>query len=187
MSRVVIGVIVALAAIGLVSYGLVARRARPEPVPTPSASGEFRPAPDFALEDYNGNTITLAKFRGQPLVVNTWATWCPFCWKELLDFAQVQGELGDQLAIVAINRAESLAVAKQFSDQVGFTGRLILLLDPSDSFYQAIGGFSMPETILVDREGKIVFHKRGPMKVDEIRERVTEILNPKPETLNKSQ
>jgi len=168
--------IVGLAAIGLVSYGLVARRGRPASDTAPAGPERLRPAPDFALKDYNGNTITLGEFRGKPVVVNTWATWCPFCWRELLDFAQVLEELGDQLTIVAINRAESLTVAKQFSDQVGFTGRLILLLDPDDSFYQSIGGFSMPETIFVDREGRIVFHKRGPMDASEIRERVTRLL-----------
>ena len=137
-------------------------------------------APDFALKDYDGNAVVFSQFRGRPVVVNSWAAWCPFCREELKDFSAVQREFGDRVVIIAIDRAESLETAKRYSDELGVTEDLIFLLDPSDSFYQSIGGFSMPETIFVDREGKIVFHKRGPMKVDEIWERVAEILNPKP-------
>ena len=133
-------------------------------------------APDFALQDYNGKTVQLADFAGKPLVINSWAAWCPFCKKELVDFATVQKEFGSDAVIIAIDRAESLEIAKKYSDELGVTGDLIFLLDPSDSFYQSIGGFSMPETIFVDRDGRIVIHKRGPMALDEIREKIRALL-----------
>jgi hypothetical protein len=52
----------------------------------------------------------------------------------------------------------------------------VLLLDPADSFYQSIGGFSMSETVFVDKDGFIREHKRGPMDVQEMRERIQKIL-----------
>lgn len=135
-----------------------------------------RPAPDFSLKDYNGQTVSLSDFRGKALVVNAWAAWCPFCVRELEDFATAQKEFGDKVVIVAIDRAESLEVAKKFTNDLGVSEDLIFLLDPADSFYQSIGGFSMPETIFVDRNGNIVHHKRGPMSLEEIRERIQKIL-----------
>lgn len=134
-------------------------------------------APDFHLQDYNGKTINLSDFAGKSMVINSWAAWCPFCVKELTDFAVAQKEFGDKVVIIAIDRAESLAVAKGFTDEQGTTGKLILLLDPSDSFYQSIGGFSMPETIFVDKNGNIVEHKRGPMDVNEIRQKIQKLLS----------
>lgn len=133
--------------------------------------------PDLSFSDFSGRQVSLADFIGKPLVINSWAAWCPFCKKELVDFALVQRELKDQVVFIAINRAESLAVAKEFSDKYGVTDDLVFLLDPDDSFYQTIGGFSMPETVFVDREGKIVDHKRGPMEIEEIRERVEKIID----------
>jgi len=102
-------------------------------------------------------------------VINSWAPWCPFCIDELPDFTTLQGEFGDQIIVIAVNRKESLSVSKKFSDELGVTNNMTFLLDPKDSFYQSIGGFSMPETLLVDREGNIRIHKRGPMPLSEMR------------------
>lgn len=134
-------------------------------------------APDFRLQDYNGKTVSLSDFAGKNLVINSWAVWCPFCKKELPDFVAAQKEFGKEVVIIAIDRAESLAVAKGYTDEQGTTDGLIFLLDPSDSFYQSIGGFSMPETIFVDKSGNIVDHKRGPMDLDEIRLRIKSSFN----------
>lgn len=145
----------------------------------PTAAGER--LPDVALADYEGATVRLADFAGQPLVVNSWAAWCPFCGQELADFAAVQKELsrdeeGSSVVFVAVNRAEPREVAQGFTDQLGISQDLVFLLDPSDSFYQAMGGFSMPETLFVDKDGNIIEHKRGPMDRQEILERVRKIL-----------
>ncbi|OHA00995.1 MAG: hypothetical protein A3C07_05205 [Candidatus Sungbacteria bacterium RIFCSPHIGHO2_02_FULL_47_11] len=135
-----------------------------------------RQAPEFRLKDYGGREVSSAEFKGKPLVINSWAAWCPFCVQELPDFAVLQEEFGDKIAVIAVDRAEPLATAKEFSDRRGVTGRIILLLDPEDSFYQSVGGFSMPETIFVDRDGFIRDHKRGPMDLIEMRRRVEKIL-----------
>lgn len=121
------------------------------------------------LADYDGRAVSLASFKGKPLIVNTWAVWCPFCRAELPDFAALQEELGEQATVIAIDRAEPLAKVKGFTDELGVTGRLTFLIDPSDNFYRDIGGFSMPETVFFDAEGMIVFHKRGPLTLEEMR------------------
>lgn len=134
-------------------------------------------APSFSLQDYNGKTVNLGDFAGRPLVINSWAAWCPFCRKELVDFVTAQKEFGDKVIIIAVDRAETRDIAKKYTDELGVTGDMVFLLDPSDSFYQSIGGFSMPETVFVNSNGDIVFHKRGPMGVKEMRERIQQLLN----------
>jgi len=135
-------------------------------------------APDFALQDYSGKTVRLSDFAGKPLVINSWAAWCPFCRKELVDFAAAQKEFGDKVIIIAVDRAESRETAKKYTDELGVTNNLIFLLNPSDSFYQSIGGFSMPETIFIDRNGNIAERKRGPMEISEIRQKIQKLLSP---------
>jgi thiol-disulfide isomerase/thioredoxin len=133
-------------------------------------------APKFALQDYNGNTVSSDDFVGRPMIINSWAAWCPFCRKELPDFVTVQKEFENEVVFVAIDRQESLKTAKGYTDEIGITDDLVFLLDPKDSFYRSIGGFSMPETIFVNEEGKIEFHKRGVMDLAEIRDRTKELI-----------
>jgi len=129
----------------------------------------------FSLQDYNGKTVHLADFTGKSLVINSWAVWCPFCRKELPDFAALQNEFSNTI-VIAIDRQESKNIAKKYTDEIGVTDNLIFLLDPEDSFYQSIGGFSMPETIFVDKNGVIKIHKRGPMDLSEMKKNIQEII-----------
>lgn len=161
---------VALAA-GIYYYILSWRGAVEVPV-SPTA----KQMPDLILSDYEGKIVNLSEFRGKPLVINAWASWCPYCKRELPDFAKLQEEFGEKITVIAINRRETLDIAKKYSDDLGVSGRIILLLDSDDSLYKAINGFSMPETVFVDREGFIRYHKRGPMELEEMRRRVKEIL-----------
>jgi peroxiredoxin len=182
--------IIIVASIAAVLTGLwLTRSGKPEssvpPSSTIKSSKETKPnqepqtkAPDFSLKDYEGNVVSLADFSGKNLVINSWAVWCPFCVQELKDFATVQEEFGDQVTIIAIDRAEPIKTVKEFTDELELTDKLLFLLDPSDSFYANISGFTMPETIFVDSEGYIVDHKRGPMDKNEIRKRTSQLLNP---------
>ncbi|PIP61661.1 hypothetical protein COW99_02900 [Candidatus Roizmanbacteria bacterium CG22_combo_CG10-13_8_21_14_all_38_20] len=131
----------------------------------------------ITIVDYNGNTVSLEEFKGMPLVINSWAVWCPFCRAELPDFAELQKEFGDRLVVIAIDRQEPLEKAKGYTDELNITNDMIFLLDSSDTFYKSISGFSMPETIFVNSAGEIVVHKRGPMELDEMREYANKIIS----------
>jgi len=129
-----------------------------------------------SLIDYGGATVSLGSFEGTPLVVNAWAVWCPFCRAELPDFAALQEAFPDDITVIAIDRAESLEKAKGYTDELGISDKMVFLLDPKDDFYKEIGGFSMPETIFVDEAGNIVFHKRGPLTLEEMKSAVVQHL-----------
>ena len=131
---------------------------------------------DLEFRDYDGRARSLRDFSGKPMVVNSWAAWCPFCKDELDDFAKLREEFGDRITVIAVDRAEPLETAKGFTDSTGVTDRFTFLLDSNDSFYKSIGGFSMPETVFVDAEGNVRVHKRGPMRFEEMKEKVESIL-----------
>lgn len=168
-------IIISIAILAVVGWLLISKTDGHQNM-SPADKTTAEKVPDFALQDYDGETVRRADFAGKPLVINSWAAWCPFCKKELPDFVTVQKEFGDAVVIIAIDRAESLEVAKGYTDEQGTTNDLIFLLDPSDSFYRSIGGFSMPETIFVDRDGFIREHKRGPMDIQEIREKIKQLI-----------
>ena len=142
-----------------------------------SEETKYDKVPDLSFVDYEGNSFKLSDLQGKPHVINSWAVWCPFCRAELEDFALLQEEFGDEITVVAIDRQESLEKAKGFTDEISVTERMTFLLDSKDAFYKSIGGFSMPETIFVDADGNIMVHKRGPMALDEMREKMNAIIN----------
>ncbi|MEK7193477.1 MAG: TlpA disulfide reductase family protein [Patescibacteria group bacterium] len=170
----ILAIVIGILIVGGVGWLAISNRNAPK---ESDRQAQFEKAPDFALQDYTGKTVRLGDFAGKPLVVNSWAAWCPFCRKELIDFAIAQKEFGNNVVIIAIDRAESREIAKKYTDELGVTNDLIFLLDPSDSFYQSIGGFSMPETIFVDKNGNIVERKRGPMDINEIRQKIQKLLS----------
>lgn len=128
--------------------------------------------------DLEGNPFTFDEFRGQVRVVNSWASWCPFCTQELADFEQLAKEFGDQnVAVIAINRKEPKERASAFLASAGSFPSIHFAIDLTDAYYISIGGFSMPETVFYDARGNIVVHKRGFMNVNEMRLHTTTAIN----------
>jgi len=132
---------------------------------------------NFSLPDYNGTKVSLDDFDGKVRVVNSWATWCPFCVTELPHFVELQEEFDNEIVVIAINRRESLTTARDFTDSLEISEDLIFLLDSNDSFYQSIGGFSMPETLFINADGEITFHKHGFMTLNEMQQHIKDILH----------
>lgn len=168
---IIVGVSAALFIVLIYVFG-ISDSAREQGVVKP----EGVDVPALTLERMDGEKVELISYVGTPLVINSWAVWCPFCKDELSDFARLQEEFDGEIIVIAIDRAEDIGKVKEFTDSVGVSGGMELLLDPEDTFYKAIGGFAMPETIFVDGEGAIVTHKRGPMEYAEMKERSKELL-----------
>lgn len=139
-------------------------------------NGRDRQVPDLLLHALDGRGVRLHDVRGTPLVVNSWAAWCLFCEKELLDLAAVQQEYGDRVRFIAIDRGEDRATVQEYLERLGLSDDLLVLLDPDDAFYRSIGGFSMPETLFVRADGTLQFHKRGVMTREEIQARTAELV-----------
>jgi thiol-disulfide isomerase/thioredoxin len=145
-----------------------------------STSVEQRGNPAFwhaAIQNEEGIDVTLNHLRGELLVINSWATWCPFCVEELKDFDVAQSKFGEQVQFVLVNRKEGSEVADTYLNDLGISSNMITFLDETDEFYKAIQGFSMPETIFVNKDGTIQYHKRGFMTRQEIFDRTNDLID----------
>ena len=135
-----------------------------------SAAAQSLESQEGVYTTLDGTEIDLSTFDGQVRVVNSWASWCPFCVNELTDFSTLATEFADKnVVVLAINRKEKLSLVKAFVDHLSKTEGIVFILDAADHFYGQIGGFSMPETIFYDTEGNVVVHKRGFMDLNEMR------------------
>lgn len=128
---------------------------------------------ELVLKDYAGNDVRLSQFKREILVVHLWATWCTYCGDELKNLATLKNKYGDRIEIIAPNRAESVQVAKPFTDALALGDRILFLIDADDAFYKSIEGYAMPETLFINDRGEVFFQQRGPMNIAEVEEKIS--------------
>ena len=109
-----------------------------------------QPAPDFALYDLNGNEVRLSDFRGKPVVLNFWATWCGPCRVEIPHVNALYDKYKEQgLVIIGVNAEPDHATVRSFAEQhISYT----VALDGGSQFQQ-YGVRGIPATYYIDREG----------------------------------
>lgn len=119
----------------------------------PPAPAIGHPAPDFTLTGVTGEPVTLAALRGQPVVLNFWATWCPPCRAELPELQAASERLQGQVAIVGVNQAEDAERVRTFVMDLGLT--FTMPLDERGQVSRAYNVRSLPTTFFIDRTGVI--------------------------------
>lgn len=119
-------------------------------------------APDFAVPDLAGQAVRLSAYRGQVVLVNLWATWCPPCREEMPSMERLHQRLKDRgFVLLAVNEDEGGAgPVKAFVDQMKMT--FPVLLDPEGDVGRKYGVWGFPESFLLDRDGRVVDHVIGP-------------------------
>lgn len=133
----------------------------------PSGGGRPKlgePAPGFTLLDPDGRLIRLDDFRGRPVLVNFWGSWCVPCRKETPDLIQLQSEWGDQAQILGVNYSETADIARAFATNFGIN--YILPLDKTGEVTGSYKLAGFPETFFLDREGIIRDHRIGQLRPD---------------------
>lgn len=114
------------------------------------------PAPELTLSDLAGTSVSLADYRGQVVLVNLWATWCPPCKEEMPTLEAFYRKYQSQgFVIVAINDGDPTEDVIQFAEEYGLT--FPVWLDPTYiATEQAFKTLSLPSSFVIDREGTIV-------------------------------
>lgn len=135
-------------------------------------------APDFELETTSGELVKLSDLRGQAVLVNLWATWCPPCRAEMQTLETVYEEYEDQgFTILAVNMTYQDEAAKvmPFVEAQGLT--YPILLDKAGEMANAYQLKSLPSSFFINRDGTIgEVIIGGPMAEALLRTRIEEIL-----------
>jgi peroxiredoxin len=134
--------------------------------PKPAAPAQTVAAPDFTIQDLEGQTRTLASYKGKVLVVNFWATWCPPCRREIPDFIAAYKELKDEgLEILGLSVDESTGPALlEWVKKQGINYPIALATPEIVRAYEP--GDFIPATIIIDRKGQIRFRQSEAMDKD---------------------
>jgi thiol-disulfide isomerase/thioredoxin len=141
-------------------------------VPPCPESSTTVPALDDGLPDLTlpcltaGPPVRLAGLRGEPLVVNVWASWCPPCRAEMPGLQRLSQRYAEQgVAFAGLDTRDTDAAASAFIENIGVTypqvvdpdGRLLL------AFRDTLPPQAIPSTLIVDDEGRIAARVIGPI------------------------
>ncbi len=139
-------------------------------------------APDLNLATLDGRAVRLSDLRGQPVIINFWASWCPPCRAEMPALQRVQDDYAAQgLIILLVNATaqDNLRDAQTFLAERNLT--LLTLLDPKGNAMQAYQVRSLPTTFFVARDGiirEVVIG--GPIAEALLRARAEKLLQEQP-------
>ncbi len=165
-----------LAAI-VVALGILAAACSGATTATPDAASGTEPAPDTPFTMFDGRQASFADYRGRPVVVNFWASWCPSCIAEMgAAFRPAQLALGDRVAFLGMNLQDE---REQANDLVERTAVLFdLAEDPDGSLYLELGGLGMPFTVFIDAQGNVVRRHDGALTEGQLVGLIEELLLP---------
>lgn len=126
-----------------------------------AASVAPSPAPEWTLNDVDGNPVSFAQFKGKVVVVDFWATWCPPCRVEIPGYIELQEQYAkDDLVIIGVSLdRKGPEVVKSFMEKHGMNYVVVM---GNEETVEAFGGFrGIPTTFIIDREGNIRDKKTG--------------------------
>ena len=132
--------------------------------------------PDFTVPLYqDGGSFSLSENKGKVTVINFWATWCTPCVAELPHFQKLYETYGDQIALVAIHSNLVTDDVEKFLEKEGLN--MPFALDEDGSVISSlVGSTQLPMTVVVDKNGKIVYNKVGSVTYELIESLVKPIL-----------
>ncbi len=131
---------------------------------------DIEKVPDFTVYDREGNEVQLSDFRGKPIILNFWASWCGPCKSEMPDFEELYQEYGEDIHFLMINMTdgyqETVESAGQFLEKSQYTFPVYFDLDYEAAV--AYGVTSLPTTFFIDAEGYGVAYGIGAMTRDKL-------------------
>ncbi len=139
-------------------------------------------APDFEISAFDGSRHRLSDFRGKPVYVNFWATWCVPCQVELPDMQELLDRHNDELVIITVNRREPLERARLYFQNIeklnGKPGLSFSVngLDPDDTLYREYRGLGMPVSVFIDANGVVTRVNNGLIRLPQMEEAVAEVM-----------
>ena len=150
---------IAAVVVALVVYVVRSRPEMPAPVPGPKVMlAEMGPAPALSLEDLNGDLVSLSDYRGKVVLVNLWATWCPWCRQEIPELIDLSARYTDQGFVVlgvAIDDEGKEVVAPD-AEAMGMN--YPVLVDPGAISSLKAGwplSGALPQSFLIDCRGHV--------------------------------
>lgn len=160
---------VALLVLGLLGYALLTRPAEPPQVGSP--------VPDFQLVSLSGEPMNMSAHQGKAVVLNFFSSWCAPCRQEAAALEQTWRQYRDRgVQFLSIAYRDAPSKAQAFLDEFDVT--YPAAVEPGNHTARAYGVTGVPETFVVDQQGRLVHHFIGPVTQAELSQILESLLKP---------
>lgn len=131
------------------------------------AQAQDRPlVPDFTLDSFSGDRISLSDHAGKVVVLNFWASWCPHCREEMAEFQRLHNDLVDSgdAVLLMLNQVDGVRETRQSANKFLADHKydFITLYDHGMVGYSIFGIPGLPTTVVIDKEGYFSSFVVGP-------------------------
>jgi thiol-disulfide isomerase/thioredoxin len=117
--------------------------------------------PELSLRNATGQSVALHSYRGKPLVINIWATWCPPCRREMPVLQEAQGEY-PHVTFIFVNQGETPEIVTTFLATTGLSLTHVLF-DGTGVLAQRVGSMALPTTLFYDADGRLIGSHLGEL------------------------
>ncbi len=107
--------------------------------------------------------------RGKVVFINLWATYCGSCVKELPDFIDLYRQHEDEMAFLAVHSNLTVEDVGQYVQDKGWDARFTVDDDDNTIFNTVNGSTALPQTIVLNRRGEVIYNKVGSVSADMLR------------------
>lgn len=149
-------VLALLVACAYIAYQFMADERTPDNLAQQESSSYA--APDFKVKDMQGNDVYLSSFKGKPVVLNFWASWCPPCKQELPDFDNAYNEYKDKIEFMMVNMTDGMQETEKSAKDY-LAGQEYSFPVYFDVYLECAYGYAvrgLPTTFFIDAQGNIV-------------------------------
>ena len=143
-----------------------------------SNSKESNAAVDVEFENQDGQKVKLSEFRGKPVIINIWASWCPPCRTEMPYFQSAYDSYGEDIHFLMINSigtraSETKEVALGYANEINLTTPIYF--DSEVKVQRLFGAAVLPTTVLINNKGELVEIIRGMVTEEQLQEAIEKI------------
>ena len=135
-----------------------------QPETTEPTEPETVPAPDFTVQDWDGNEVQFSDYLGKPIVLNFWAHWCGPCQMEMPEFNAAYERLGGEVTFLMVHEGAAVDDGKEKVTEGGYTFPVVFDVDSSAGNMYGITAF--PTTFFIDKDGNLQAYYMGAMDAD---------------------
>ena len=149
-----------------------------EPEETDATEASETAAPDFTFYDVDGNAYKLSQFRGKPVILNFWASWCGPCQMEMPDIEKAYQQYAEQIHFLLVDLAdgyqETVEMGAAYIAEQGYTFPVYFDTDVEGAMNYGVTG--IPVTYFIDAEGNFVAYYQSAMTAEILQQGIDMLL-----------
>jgi thiol-disulfide isomerase/thioredoxin len=145
-------------------------------VPTPRRARIGKIAPDFTLQALDGRPVTLSSYRGRPVVLTFFASWCHPCEEDMPVLERAQRDVGNRIAVIGVNYQDFASDTRDFVNRLGVTFPALVEDSTDNPVAKRYDVHAMPDTVFIDAGGVVRNRLYGQVTGDDLKTAVQALL-----------